>query len=371
MSDKPVLSFKFRLRHPGFELALAHDMALAGITALFGHSGSGKTTVLRVLAGLEESADGWVSFDGEPWQTPAPDNVFVPPHNRAIGYVFQDARLFPHLSVKGNLDFASKRASQRENGTDFETVIGRLDLEDLLTRRTHSLSGGERQRVAVARALLTKPRLMLMDEPMSALDSRRKAEILPYIAKLPQDFGVPVIYVTHSVDEVASLADTMIVLSKGRKVADGPVTDTLARIDLGPATGRFEAGVVLDATVTGYDKEYQLTRLDVSGTDFTLPLAKAVPSGTKVRLRVRARDVTLATQKPELTSSRNIFEGHVVEIIEEPDTPFAETLVEIPGGRLRARITRRSAVELGLKPGAKVFAQVKSTSLTGGAISEH
>ena len=369
MSDKPVLSFKFRLRHPGFELALAHDMALAGITALFGHSGSGKTTALRVLAGLEKGADGWVSYDGEPWQTPAPENVFVPPHARAIGYTFQDARLFPHLSVKGNLDFAANRASLRENGTDFETVVGRLDLEDLLTRRPQSLSGGERQRVAVARALLTKPRLMLMDEPMSALDSRRKAEILPYIARLPEAFGVPVVYVTHSVDEVASLADTMIVLSKGRKVADGPVAETLARIDLGPATGRFEAGVVLEATISSHDAEYHLTSLDVAGTKFTLPLISASP-GTKVRLRVRARDVTLATKRPESTSSRNIIEGHVAEIIEEPDTPFAETVVEIPGGRLRARITRRSTAELGLKPGTKVFAQVKSTSLTGGAIIE-
>jgi molybdate transport system ATP-binding protein len=247
MSDKPVLSFKFRLRFADFELALAHDMALAGITALFGHSGSGKTTALRVLAGLEDAADGWVSFDGEPWQTPAPENLFVPVHQRAIGYVFQDARLFPHLSVKGNLEFAASRANARTSATDLQTVVGRFDLEELLERRPESLSGGERQRVAVARALLTNPRLMLMDEPMSALDSRRKAEILPYIACLPKDFGVPVIYVTHSVDEVAYLADTMIVLSKGRKVADGPVAETLARLDLGPATGRFEAGVVLDA----------------------------------------------------------------------------------------------------------------------------
>lgn len=364
MSDKPVLSFKFRLQLAEYKLALAHDMALAGVTALFGHSGSGKTTVLRVLAGLEEEADAYVSYDGEPWQTPAPDKVFVPPHSRAVGYVFQEARLFPHLDVKGNLDFAAKRGADRTTGTDFETVVGRLDLEPLLERRTEALSGGERQRVALARALLTKPRLMLMDEPMSALDPRRKSEILPYIAKLPEDFQVPVIYVTHSVDEVAYLADTMIVLSKGRKVADGPVADTLARLDLGPATGRFEAGVVLDTKVAAHDPEYRLTTLDISGQTVQVPLIDA-ELGAAIRLRVRARDVILSTQRPDAMSSRNIFQGHIIEIIEEAETPFAETLVEIPGGRLRARITRKSAADLKLKTGAEVFAIVKSISLAG------
>ncbi len=365
MSDNPVLTFRFRLNHGDFQVALAHDMRLAGITALFGHSGSGKTTVLRVLAGLEARADGHVTYDGVAWQSDEPRRIFVPPHERAVGYVFQDARLFPHLNVVGNLTFAEARSRSRASVTDIDTVIGHLDLEPLLERRPESLSGGEQQRVAVARALLTRPRLLLLDEPLSALDTQRKAEILPYIARLPEHFGVPVIYVTHSVDEVAYLADNMIVLSRGRKVADGPVDQTLARLDLGPATGRFEAGVVLGATIVKHDIEYRLSELSLGGASIYVPMIDADP-GAQVRLRVRARDVILAKERPKQVSSRNILQGKIVEVVEEPDTPFAETLVEISGGLIRARLTRRSAADLGLAPGVPVFALVKSISLAGG-----
>lgn len=365
MSDKPLLTFRFRLRHGDFEAALAHDVRLAGITALFGHSGSGKTTVLRVLAGLESRAEGSVAFDGEVWQDEEAPRRFAPPHERAVGYVFQDAHLFPHLDVSGNLAFAEARSRQRAPVTDRDTVISRFDLKPLIERKTGSLSGGERQRVAIARALLARPRLLLLDEPLSALDTPRKAEILPYIARLPEEFGVPVIYVTHSVDEVAYLADEMIVLSKGRKVADGPVGETLARLDLGPATGRFEAGVVLNAKVVGHDREYRLTTLELGGAPLEVPLIEADP-GRRVRLRLRARDVTLATKRPEELSARNILEGRIVEILEEPETTYAETLVEVPGGLIRARLTRRSVADLGLAPGNTVFALVKSISLVGG-----
>jgi molybdate transport system ATP-binding protein len=204
-----------------------------------------------------------------------------------------------------------------------------------------------------------------MDEPLSALDTPRKAEILPYIARLPEQFGVPVIYVTHSVDEVAYLADDMIVLSKGRKVADGPVGETLARLDLGPATGRFEAGVVLEAIVAGHDAEYRLTELNLGGAPIFVPMIEAA-AGARVRLRVRARDVILATRRPEQVSSRNILEGNILEVVEEAETPFAETLVEIPGGLIRARLTRRSVADLGLAPGVPVYALVKSITLAGG-----
>ncbi len=369
MSDDPVLSFRFKLRVGDFEVALAHDMALAGITALFGHSGSGKSSTLRVLAGLESRAEGWVSFDGTPWQAPPPDKVFVPPYERCVGFVFQDAALFPHLNVSGNLAFAERRACIRGNTTDLAKVVDRLDLEPLLERNPQSLSGGERQRVALGRALLTRPRLMLMDEPMSALDTRLKAEILPYIAQLPKEFGVPVIYVTHSVDEVAYLADNMIVLSKGRKLADGPVAETLARLDLGPATGRFEAGVVLEAKVAGHDDEFHLSELDLGGSRLFVPAIKASP-GTPVRFRVRARDVILARVRPEQVSSRNILEGKILEVAGEPDTPFAETLVEIPGGVIRARLTRASVADLELTPGTQVFALIKSISLVGSVATE-
>lgn len=365
MSDKPVLTFRFRLHYGDFGLALAHDMRLTGITALFGHSGSGKTTVLRVLAGLEKRAEGTVAFDGQVWQSENPGDSFVPAHNRAVGYVFQDARLFSHLTVAGNLAFAETRSRNRAPVTDFETVVERFDLQPLIDRRPESLSGGEQQRVAIARALLARPRLLLLDEPLSALDTPRKAEILPYIARLPEQFGVPVIYVTHSVDEVAYLADEMIVLSKGRKVADGPVGETLARLDLGPVTGRFEAGVVLAAKVLEHDHEYRLTTLDIGGSQLEVPLIAAA-AGQEVRLRLRARDVTLATKRPEQVSSRNVLEGSIVEIQEEPETTYAETLVQVEGGLIRARLTRRSVADLNLTPGVKVFALVKSISLVGG-----
>ena len=365
MWDDPVLSLDIRIGIAAFELAVEHELPLAGITALFGHSGSGKTTLLRILAGLERGAEGSIAFNGEVWQATAPLKVFVPTELRNVGYVFQDARLFPHMTVAGNLTYAEQRARRRGNAIDSATVYARFGLKPLMDRHPATLSGGERQRVAIARALLTKPRLLLMDEPLSALDARRKAEILPYISRLPTDFGVPVVYVTHSVDEVAYLADTMVVLSEGSKLAAGPVAETLARLDLGPATGRFEAGVLLEATVVQHDKLYHLTELALGGAALFVPLMDAAP-GTGIRLRVRARDVVLAIRRPVEISSRNILSGKILEIVEEPQTAFAETLVEVEGGRLRARLTRQAVAELNLHGGAEVYAMIKSISLAGG-----
>ncbi len=365
MSDDPVLFMDVRIAIEAFELTVEHELPLTGVTALFGHSGSGKTTLLRVFAGLERGAKGRVAFNGEVWQKTSPDPFFLPPEQRAVGYVFQDARLFPHLTVAGNLAFAEQRASGRGHPIKRDAVVARFGLEPLLARNPTTLSGGERQRVAIARALVTRPRLLLMDEPLSALDARRRAEILPYIARLPAEFGVPVIYVTHAVDEVAYLADSMIVLSEGRKVADGPVAETLARLDLGPATGRFEAGVVLEASVARHDKAFRLTELALGHAALFVPLIDA-PAGTAVRLRVRARDVALAIRRPEEISSRNILEGRILEIVEEPETAFAETLLDVDGGRIRARVTRQAVSDLQLTVGAKVFAVIKSISLAGG-----
>lgn len=365
MSDDPVLFIDVRIAIEAFELAVKHELPLTGVTALFGHSGSGKTTLLRAFAGLERGAQGRIAFNGEVWQDTSPSRVFLPPEQRAVGYVFQDARLFPHLTVEGNLAFAEQRASGRGEAIERKAVLARFGLEPLLARHPSTLSGGERQRVAIARALLTRPRLLLMDEPLSALDARRRSEILPYIARLPADFGVPVVYVTHAVDEVAYLADSMIVLSEGRKVADGPVAETLARLDLGPATGRFEAGVVLEASVASHDPVYQLTELVLGQAALFVPLIDA-PAGTVVRLRVRARDVALAIRRPEEITSRNILEGKILEIVEESQTAFAETLVDVEGGRIRARITRQAVAELNLTAGVNVFAVIKSISLAGG-----
>lgn len=353
---------------PAFTLDVAEALSFQGITALYGQNGSGKSTLLRALAGLEPAARGDIRFRGEIWQAGGPGTM-VPTHRRGIGFVFQDPRLFPHLNVGGNLAYAEKRAVTTEGNGDRSitraAVIDALDLGDLLGRETIGLSGGERQRVALARALLSKPRLMFMDEPLSAIDNRRRHEILDYIARLPALFGIPTLYVTHALDEVVRLADQMLVLSHGRIAASGSIEDILERLDLAPATGRFEAGVLLRARIKAHDEDYQLTALEHEGAArhvLWVPAVDLAP-GTDVRLRIRARDVTLATREPQSISTRNVLAGTLVEINSEPQTAYAETLIDVGGARLRARITRKAADELGLQTGVKVFALIKSISL--------
>lgn len=350
------LNLDIALSLPEFTLDVAHDFALEGITALFGPSGAGKSTLLRIIAGHEQSAAGRIRFDGETWQD---GRVFVAPHRRGVGYLFQDARLFPHLSVHGNLHYAARRAPGGNSAPEFAEVVEALDLGPLLGRRIQMLSGGERQRVALGRTLLSRPRLLLMDEPLAALDRQRKAEILPYIASLPERFGVPVIYVTHALDEVVRLAGRMVVLSHGSLRAAGTTSEILERLDLQDETGRFEAGVAVEGRVLSHDPAYRLTRVALGDQSVEMP-ALDLPVGDSVRLRIRARDVALATARPTGLSVRNSLEGRIAEIREEPETAFAETLIEIGGQRLRARITRAAVAELGLEAGMPVYALVKS-----------
>lgn len=369
MKPSIPLKFSIRLERTEFVLDAAHTLSFQGIAALYGQNGSGKSTLLRVLAGLEPSAEGHISFGDQIWQS-GPPQTMMPAHLRGIGFVFQEPRLFPHLNVAGNLAYAETRAARAiaTNGGQpirREPVIEALDLATLLDRSPAALSGGERQRVALGRALLANPRLMLMDEPLSAIDNRRRHEILNYIARLHSIFGIPTLYVTHALDEVVRLADHMLVLSNGGISASGPVEEILERLDLAPATGRFEAGVLLRARVKSHDPAYQLTALEHQGApahQLWVPLVDAAP-GAEVRLRIRARDVTLATIEPRGVSTRNILPGTLVEINPEPDTAFTETLVDIGGARLRARLTRKAADELDLKLGSKVYALIKSISL--------
>ena len=347
-----------RITFGGFDLNVSNRMPLDGVTALFGPSGCGKSTLLRIISGLERTAHGRIQFDNETWQDESL-GIFVPPHQRGVGYIFQDTRLFSHLSVAGNLRYAEKRSRSVKSEIDLDGVASALDLLPLMNRRPHSLSGGERQRVAIGRTLVTRPRLLLMDEPLAALDIKRKAEILPYIERIPQVFRVPIIYVTHSMDEVARLAERMLVLESGRTVAAGPVADVLERLDLQQVTGRFEAGVVLITRVTRHELKYRLTHLDHHGQSIVMPMAD-VAIGSEIRLRVRARDVALAIKHPEGISVRNILSGTIAEIVEEPDTAFAETLVDIGGAKIRARVTRSAIADLALAPGKPVFALIKS-----------
>ncbi len=370
MTTGSELDFDIALERPGFHLQVAHGIAFDGITALFGQNGSGKSTLLRTLAGLERSARGWVRFNGEIWQA-GDDGSFVPAYQRGVGYVFQEPRLFTHLNVAGNLGYAERRARSAAalpaDRITREAVVDVLELGDLLDRPTATLSGGERQRVALGRALLARPRLMFLDEPLSAVDNRRRHEILNYIARLPALFEIPMLYVTHALDEVVRLADDMLVLSEGRLLASGPVDEILERLDLSPQTGRFEAGVVLRAIVAAHDRQYCLTRLEHRPENgpvhtFWVPAVDA-PLDSEVRLRIRARDVTLASAEPQDLSTRNVIKGILAELIAEPDTAFAETLIDIGGARLRARVTRKAIDDLRLQPGDEVFALIKSISL--------
>ncbi len=361
MTGSPRVSARFNGRVGTFALELAFSAADQGVTALFGPSGCGKTTTLRCMAGLTR-LPGELRVDGAVWQDEA-EGIFLEPHLRQVGYVFQEASLFPHISVARNLAFGERRARRDGNPEVVrrDDVIELLALSPLLNRMPGRLSGGERQRVALGRALLAKPRLLLMDEPLAALDRASREEILPYIGALGDAAGIPIVYVSHDLSEIARLARRIVVMSAGRLVAEGPLDEMLERLDLGPATGRFEAGVVLTATVRTHDAELRMTRLDHHGQTLSVPWIDA-PAGEQVRLRVRARDVALSTAYPESISIRNVLRGEIVELAAEPDTAFAETLVDVGGGRVRARITREAVADLNLSRGAQVYVLIKSIS---------
>lgn len=346
------------LRRDGFSLDVAFR-AGAGLTALFGRSGSGKTTVIDLIAGLTRPERGRIAIDGTVLLDTG-RGIRVPVHRRRIGCVFQEARLMPHLSVRQNLRFG-RVFSRGAGGPDLDAVADLLGIGPLLERRPAGLSGGERQRVAIGRALLARPRLLLMDEPLSALDEARKREILPYIERLRDEAGLPIVYVSHSVAEVARLASTVVVLEAGRVAASGPVDAVLRRSDLIP--DRAEAGSVLAMRVERHDPEAGLTRLTGPAGPLDLPLIDA-PEGRRLNLRVPARDVLLALARPEGLSARNVLPGRVAALREDGTA----CLVEVTCGEatLAARLTRASARDLGLAVGCPVFAVVKSVALDAG-----
>ena len=351
-----------RLRTTLGSFALDFEMSAParGVTALFGASGSGKTTVLRCLAGLTRAQRGFVSLDGACWQDDA-RGLFVPPHQRACGYVFQEASLFSHLSVLGNLKYGWSRTGAAERRFTVEQTVKLLGIEPLLERRPRSLSGGERQRVAIARAVLASPRLLLMDEPLASLAASRKGEILYYIERVRDGMQIPIVYVSHAIDEVVRLADTLVVLSDGKAVASGAVTELSRRLDLRPYLGRFEGGAVLEATVAEQDLGYGLTRLRFDGGELYAPDVDALP-GERLRVRIRARDVSLALSAPRDASFLNVLAGTVVEIGEAKGAG-ADVAVALGPTTIVARITRKSIDALRLAPGKPVYALVKSVAI--------
>ncbi len=351
------------MRLGDFALEAAGEIDTARVTAIFGPSGSGKSTLLRALAGLERSATGRLSLGRDVWLDSA-RGLDLPAHRRPVGYMFQEARLFSHLTGEGNLRYAAKRARRERQVVTFDEVVDALDLEPLLPRRVSGLSGGERQRVALGRTLLAQPRLLLLDEPMSALDASRKMEILPYLEALHPRFGIPTLYVSHSVDEVALLADRILVLAGGRVKAKGRTAEILERLDLGPLADRRGAATVVAARVVRHDPEYHLTWLDLAGQALVVPRRDHFAEGEEACLVIRARDVSLAIRRPQGVSIQNVLAGVVSEVREREESAFADVWVDLGPHRVLARVTRLSLRDLDLAVGSPVFALLKSVSLS-------
>mgnify|MGYP000894105805 FL=1 len=351
---------RFRLPYPAFTLDIDVDLPAGGVTAVFGRSGSGKTTLLRCIAGLEQTLDGSLIVNGETWQD---GSYRRPVHQRALGYVFQEARLFPHLSVAANLDFGRRRIAESERRVSLAQVVELLGIAHLLERRPERLSGGERQRVAIARALATSPRLLLMDEPLAALDQARKQEILPYLERLHDELAIPVLYVSHSPDEVARLADHIVLMEDGRAVAQGPLTETLARVDLPLRLGE-DVGVVFSGQVLERNAEWHLARIGFAGGEIWVRDGGA-GVGRTVRLRILARDVSIARHRHDDVSIMNLLPATIITHAAEDHPALALLQLQVGGTRLLARLTRHSANRLELAPGQQVWVQIKAVALLG------
>lgn len=349
------------LSRPDFTLDVDIRVPSHGVTGIFGASGCGKTTLLRCIAGLEQGARGSVGFNGELWQD---GDHFVPPWQRPVGYVFQDARLFPHMTVARNLDYGRRRSRVAPELTSPEEIIAMLGIGHLLDRRPAQLSGGERQRASIARALLRYPSLVLMDEPLANLDAARKHEIMPFLDRLHASLKVPMLYVSHSLDEMTRLCDHLVVMQSGKVLGQGRLHDMLMRTDL-PILGGGEASTVLDVRVLDYDAQYQLSRLQFAGGEIVVP-GRHGDRDCPLRLRIMASDVSLCRERPQSSSILNILPAAVESRQAEAG---GHVLVQLRVGdvRIMARVTMKSAVALELAPGQSVFAQIKSVAVKNSA----
>lgn len=357
-----MIDARLKIAYPAFSLDVDLHLPGRGVTALFGASGSGKTTCLRCIAGLERAEQGFVQINDEIWQD-SDNGIFVPPHKRALGYVFQEASLFPHLSVLANLQFGLKRIAKSQRRVDMAQATELLGIGHLLERHPQHLSGGERQRIGIARALLTSPKLLLMDEPLAALDSQRKSEILPYLQRLHDELDIPVLYVSHAQDEVARLADHLVLLSDGKALASGPIGETLARLDLPMAMGD-DAGVIIEGQVSDYDADYQLLSLQLPDTRLTIRVTHApMKVGQALRCKVQARDISLTLQNSEFSSILNRLPVTVVSEQAADNTAHVLIRLDAAGTPLVARITRFSRDQLGVHPGQQLWAQIKAVAV--------
>jgi molybdate transport system ATP-binding protein len=353
------LTLDVKGRRGDFRYHWEAQLAADGITGVYGPNGAGKTTLLRVIAGLESAAEGRIAL-GETTFLDSERGKVLSAHQRPVGYVFQDARLLPHRDVFGNLRYASRRCDAAE--VSFDEIIDTLDLMPLLHRAVDSLSGGERQRVAIARALLVQPQLMLLDEPMSAIDQSGRGSLLKYLRKVAESMAIPMFYVSHSLDEIVALSQQLMVCREGKIVAVGDTSALMQRTDLAEVATGAETGSVLEAKVTDLSPEYGLATLAIGDQRFTVP-AHRLSEGDEVRLQIHARDVAIALERPTRISVRNILAARIIDLRPVDDTPWADVSLAVGDWQLRSRITRASADELGLRVGDDCYAVIKSASV--------
>lgn len=354
-----TLNVEIEQRLGGFELNVAFSSTQA-VTALFGRSGSGKTSIINAIAGLNRPAHGRIELNGEVLFDSA-RGIDLPIERRRIGYVFQEGRLFPHLTVKQNLLYGYRKSEQGARLAEPDAVIALLGLDHLMVRRPAALSGGEKQRVAIGRALLANPRLLLMDEPLASLDGHRKTEILDYIELMRDSIDLPIIYVSHAVDEVVRLADQVVLVAEGRVAAAGSVAEVMGRPELRQLAGSFDGGTVIEGKVLEQNLDDDISVIGFDGGRLLVPDVAALV-GETVRMRVRARDVSLALTPPVGISILNVLPG-TISAIEAPRAGAVDVVMQVGGTALRSRITRRSLSQLGLVPGVAVYAMVKGVSL--------
>ena len=355
----PRLEIRYALQRGDFNLNVDLDIPMQGITGIFGASGSGKTTLLRCIAGLEKQGAGRLVVGGEVWQD-HDLGIFRQPHEQEIGYVFQEPRLFRHLNVRGNLEYGQKRARMTREGISFEEAVELFDLHKLLERTPADLSGGEAQRIAIARALLRSPRLVLMDEPLAALDSARKDEILPYLDRMHSELRIPIVYVSHHIEEICRLCDYLLLIDRGNVIAEGDLQSVLVRMDLPLLSGR-EAGSVIQGAIGAYDKDDDLTHLRFSGGEFVVP-GQVGQEGEDLRLRIRANDISLCRDRPERSTILNILPA-IIEEIQPEAGPMLLLRLRLGSDRVITRITRRSCEKLALQPGEQILTQIKAVAI--------
>jgi molybdate transport system ATP-binding protein len=354
-----MLKVAARLRRGAFSLDANFELPTPGVVALFGRSGCGKTTLVNVIAGLQDADSALIALDDE-LLVDSGLRINIPPEHRRIGYVFQEARLFPHLSVAGNLRYAEKRAIARRFVT-LDEIAALLDLGALMGRRTHQLSGGERQRVAIGRALLSQPRLLLLDEPLASLDASRREEVLPYLENLRDKLAVPMVYVSHNFDEVLRIATHLVLMESGTTTAQGSIGEMSLHPGIRAIIGADAVGAVVEGTVLGADSSSSLTRVQVGRGELRVQIDKPV-AGARLRVQLLARDLIVATQAPQHLSVRNMLAGRVTAVThDEGDSDLLA--IDIGGTTIISRVTSVATRELQLAPGLQVWALVKAVSL--------